>query len=527
MFSKTLAHDPETGFPTKKHVDRVLAAEKEPTSSNLDAIVLSDSEHRVRKLEGLTNSRSGSDMGDPPEEVVVCPYFYQIESGESAFEMAEVYGMALLRDVPFAEYSTNPTVQMVLRNLNKFPSKTSAPTVSGSITAQTLFRGSGPGEDVGPYISQFLYKSYNYGAMPIEQMYNENLDPTNMLDMNGWLAVQNGEDPGSVVTKRRAYTASGRVLGSIVHSDPAFQCYYAAALIALQQGVETEGYTTNQISTAWMTTGPPDLFTSVAHVAAGALRTAWLQKWGITMRIRPEVFAQRYELARKRADLLDKRTGVPGLAELKAHVETASELLEAVLADNKARVGEETALLAVQYPEGSPTHPSLPAGHAVIAGACVTVLKAMLKTFDDDAATIETKWVDSGRTAVHAIDGTALLDYTAADAREMTVNGELNKLASNVALGRDFAGVHYRADGDGGLRVGEDYAISYLAEKIHTYREASKKYDLFQGWVLKKFDGSVVAITRKGVRPLGHRRHRRGVSGRRRRRKRRSHSDSD
>ena len=46
--------------------------------------------------------------------------------------------------------------------------------------------------------------------MPIEQMYNENLDPTNMLDMIGWLAVQNGEDSDQlfeVIADGRGYVA--------------------------------------------------------------------------------------------------------------------------------------------------------------------------------------------------------------------------------------------------------------------------------------------------------------------------------
>ena len=43
----------------KADVDLVLVAEKRPRQNDLDAIVLSDSPHRVRKLEGLTNTRNG------------------------------------------------------------------------------------------------------------------------------------------------------------------------------------------------------------------------------------------------------------------------------------------------------------------------------------------------------------------------------------------------------------------------------------------------------------------------------------
>lgn len=494
MFSKTLAHDEQTGFPTKEDVDRVLAAEKKPTQGNLDAIVLSDSPNRVRKLEGLTNTRNKNDIGALPESAVF-PFFYPIDSAESAFEMAEVYARALLRDVPFADYSTNPTVQMVVDSLNQFPSKTSHPTSAGLITEKTLFRGIGPGETVGPYVSQFLYKTHRYGAYLVEQRYEVELDPTNMLSMDGWRAVQNGENPASTVRDGTALAATGRVLGSIVHRDPLFQLYYQAALVALQQGVGTEGFD-HAASTAWTTSGPPDIFASVAHVAVGALRTAWWQKWGVGMRIRPEAYAQRYELARTQPQLL---ADVPGLAALKNNIEVATDIINAVLADNGARVGNQTALLAVMYPEGSPTHPSLPGGHAAVAGACVTVLKAMLKTFDDDAGTIETKWVTGTRTASHSVDGQNLVGYSDADAADMTVNGELNKLASNVALGRDFGGVHFRADNDGGILAGEDYAISYLADKLKAYAEASI-YNTFEGWTLKKFDGSVVKITASGAR---------------------------
>ena len=37
-------------------------------------------------------------------------------------------------------------------------------------------------------------------------------------------------------------------------------------------------------------------------------------------------------------------------------------------------------MLPAAFPEGSPTHPSYTAGHATVAGACVTILKAMFDT---------------------------------------------------------------------------------------------------------------------------------------------------
>ena len=42
-------------------------------------------------------------------------------------------------------------------------------------------------------------------------------------------------------------------------------------------------------------------------------------------------------------------------------------------------------LLSLAFAEGSPKHPSYPAGHGAVAGACITVLKFF---FDGDAANI-------------------------------------------------------------------------------------------------------------------------------------------
>ena len=46
----------------------------------------------------------------------------------------------------------------------------------------------------------------------------------------------------------------------------------------------------------------------------------------------------------------------------------------------------------------------------------------------------------------------------------MTIHGELNKLAANIAIGRNGAGVHYRSDYTASLILGEEVSISILRE---------------------------------------------------------------
>jgi hypothetical protein len=70
----------------------------------------------------------------------------------------------------------------------------------------------------------------------------------------------------------------------------------------------------------------------------------------------------------------------------------------------------------------------------------------------------------------------------------LTVGGELNKLASNIAIGRDFAGVHYRSDGVEGIKLGEAIAISILRDTATLYNE------VFPGFSLTKYDGTPITI---------------------------------
>ncbi|HKK74788.1 MAG TPA: hypothetical protein VJ953_06950 [Saprospiraceae bacterium] len=49
--------------------------------------------------------------------------------------------------------------------------------------------------------------------------------------------------------------------------------------------------------------------------------------------------------------------------------------------------------------------------------------------------------------------------------------GELNKLASNISIGRDWAGVHYFTDYYESILMGEQIAISILEEQKLTYGE--------------------------------------------------------
>jgi hypothetical protein len=132
------------------------------------------------------------------------------------------------------------------------------------------------------------------------------------------------------------------------------------------------------------------------------------------------------------------------------------------------------------FPEGSPTHPAYGAGHGTVAGACVTILKAWFKE--------STRIIDLTTPVQPSPDGLALLPYAGADVGQMTVGGELNKVASNIAIGRDIAGVHWRSDATESLKLGEQLAMGILKEQRACYNED------FNGFSLTKFDGTTVTV---------------------------------
>jgi hypothetical protein len=111
-----------------------------------------------------------------------------------------------------------------------------------------------------------------------------------------------------------------------------------------------------------------------------------------------------------------------------------------------------------------------------VAGACVTVLKAWF----DESFVIPDPVVPNE-------DGTDLVPYTGPDAGTLTVGGELNKVAANIAFGRNFGGIHWRTDYSESLRLGEAVAIGILEEQKPCYNEGGS-------FTFTRFDGTTITI---------------------------------
>lgn len=389
----------------------------------------------------------------------------RIDGPENSSEMAELYWMTIARDVNFTEYDSNSLIPDACADLSTF-SDFRAPKQLGSVTPATIFRGNTPGDQIGPYLSQFLLRDIPYGTLTISQRQRTVISSVNyMTDLVSWLSIQNGLNPlvADAFDATPRYIRNGRDLAAYVHFDALYEAYLNACLILLGMGAPLDPgnpYLSLTKTDAFGTFGGPHILSLVTEVATRALKAVWYQKWYVHRRLRPEAFGGRvhHHLADAATYPID------------------SEILNSQAVDETfSQYG--TYLLPQAYPEGSPLHPAYGAGHATVAGACVTILKAW---FDESFVLPD--------PVVPNADGTELVSYTGPDAGSLTVGGELNKVAANIAFGRNFAGIHWRTDYSESIKLGEAVAIGILRDQKHTYQED------FDGFSLTTFDGTPMTI---------------------------------
>jgi hypothetical protein len=470
-FSKGLPHDAFGEVQRDAYKSLLHAVDKE---SDFDKIVLGLGRKLTNPQAGLATDLEGPDPKDL--KILAAP---SLDSAEEAAEGVELYWMALLRDVPFTRFETDANVAAAAAELSGLQDFT-GPKIGGKVTPQTIFRGCEMGDTVGPLISQYLYHEIGYGALTIDQKM-QTVRPSKdfLTTFDEWLHIQNGGAPatGDDFDPTPRYIRNMRDIGQWVHVDALYQAYLDACLILLDSGAPFDPgnpylppHPDSKTQIGFGTFGGPHILSLVTEVATRALKAVWYQKWFVHRRLRPEAYGGLIQV---------KLEGVGGQ---KRDYPIHPQILNSeALKRTHAKLG--SSLLPMAFPEGSPTHPAYGAGHATVAGACVTILKAW---FDEDA-TLPFK------PQVPNDDGTALVDYTGPDAGSLTVGGELNKVAANVAIGRNMAGVHWRSDYTASLKLGERIALFILKKQRKDYHEKDWSF------TLRRFDGTKVTISRKGV----------------------------
>jgi hypothetical protein len=450
---------------------------------------------------------------------------------------------------------------------------------NGTVSEQTLFRGFTEGDRIGPYVSQFFVRPVpigrltlspkqttaamrtDYGGKPSSETNKGGRDY--LTTTTEWNARQRGwvprPAPGNILDPffdiEPRLIRAGRDAGEYVHTDVVFQEYFNACFILLTPPsprgllardkvynqldaagtvLTTEGglfdpaqtlapeipYQFSQVEKGFITLGNHDLKSMIGEVARRALLTVWYYKWNIHRRLRPEEFAGRID------EQLRFEAGPYPFYALPGASVTATVLPQIYnyngnnpqdpQGDGFVPSPEPSYLLPQQFPEGCPVHPSYGAGHATVAGACVTLMKALL---NDDLPLSSLKYTDpmTGQQSPYfqpvqpSADGRSLEVYTGSDAAQMTIASELNKLASNVSLFRNIAGVHWRSDHTYSLLLGQAVAIYYLQDIVNTYSEEGSGTDSYPGpatacdsrpplsFTLRTFEGQRIRIAKSSA----------------------------
>jgi hypothetical protein len=151
-FSKGMLHD-SLGHVNPTYYQSLLNAVNTRTPSSFDAILQAPG-----AVRDFTNPQAGMAFvlqGADPQSLNVPPA-PTFASSEQAGEIVELYWAAYTRDVPFADYATDPKTLAAVAELNGL-SDFRGPK---PVTAANLFRGSAPGCDVGLYGMHIWRKQY-------------------------------------------------------------------------------------------------------------------------------------------------------------------------------------------------------------------------------------------------------------------------------------------------------------------------------------------------------------------------------
>ena len=476
-FSKGLPHNARGEVDFNAYQSLLMALAR-GSVSDFEKIVLGGTVPLVNPQAGIAYDLEGTDS-----QQLAIPPPPPVASDVRAAEAAEVYWMALMRDVHFAHYETSELAAAACQELSSLPGfSRQLDGTQETVTPGSLFRGFTAGDLVGPYISQFLYQTLEFGAAQIVQRFQTLLPLSKggtdwMTDFPSWLDCQNGvgelaaawSTPSAApnrIDKIRRYVRCGRDISQYVHVDVLFEAYFNACLYLIDAGARKNPgnpYLGSKTQTGFGTFGSPHIKTIVAEVATRALKAVWFQKWFVHRALRPEAYGGLVHNA---------LSGVQQEVTLPAAI-LNSQAVQLCF----SRKG--SYLLPHAFPEGCPQHPSYAQGHGTVAGACSTVIKAF---FDET-------W-QIANPVVPNEEGTHLIDYQGTEA--LTLGGELDKLAANIALGRNHAAVHFRSDYNQGLLLGEQVAVSILQDQLATFNELPTIQA--KGWSFTGFQGNTIKL---------------------------------
>jgi membrane-associated phospholipid phosphatase len=404
IYSKGLPH-PDGKTPDQTQIANLVKAIRDKDINLLYQTVSQNPKlvdvYCILDSELLGRYKSSFDIGTAPSPLSV----------KGSAELLEVYAMNLLLDVKLSEWSNSSLVSQVIAHLNLV----SQPLQNKPVTVDNLFRGDTAGDLIGPYVSQFLYQDLQLGSLPVQQKYQPATEVNYMNTIDSFLSKwSNPIAPVKLSDGNQRYLITLRDCANYIHLDQIWQPFFTAAQVLFNKGVPM-AFVSDRPGAKFINLGPVDLFNLMTEATKLAMNSAWMWKY-CQLKMRPEEMAYQVHLKKTAG------TGLDFPQEL-----LTNPILQMIFDIN------QNYLLPQVYPEGSPAHPSYPSGHATIAGAMGTILKAFFNVNHLLDAKVPNE------------DGSALVSYP----QQLKVGDEIDKLVSNCGIFRNVAGIHYRSDVNG------------------------------------------------------------------------------
>lgn len=352
-------------------------------------------------------------VGAPPED----------ESLQTAEELAELAGLQLLVDQEAGGIAQHPDAARLCATLLALGGTCLVEPRPGGLFRLNRQR-------MGGRLSTLFSLGYPTGwgypgsFMPVERLGQYG------TGLGEWGELQNGRIPRPQAVGALVPLGSYRSWASLVDQDPPSTLpeVIGRALLA-GKATPSARFSPRTTEAGFVDYGGAVwIQTAIGEACDRAMRECWRLKW-LHRRARPQELWPR---------------AVAG--ELHpAFLEHAGWLVE--------RIGHH---LPMVYAAGSPLHPDWPSGHATLAGAGFTILKA---AFADQPF--------AGSSSLHR---------------------ELDQAAWVMAFGRSAAGIHTRSSLLAGLMLGQHHALQLLAQQAATSTQPLGRTNLLG------FDGQLVTV---------------------------------
>jgi len=444
------------------------------------------------------------------------PHPPKFHSNQLATEMVEMYWAALIRDVAFTNWSTDPLVAQACAELTSFGADFKGPKNAGVVTPATFLSVGNVWQLPGPRLSQFVFMNLfpvSSGGLASQVIQKVRYFVPGMVSNKIWALNTTDWNQSPAITLHK--TGNAAEAGPVrVAAAAARYCTYPRDYMSYMVGGQAAVINTMaSLNTIGGSVGPNQLNpnnngpqpTIPADVPAGdgpfnfAANCFEIMGLASNVRVFSQIWKHTYLRARPEEIGIEvQRTlglvtpagiaaaiggGFPGAFAPSAVYTNPLLLLSQAL--NLTYAAQSSYFLSTSSQFGCPADPAYPSGHLTSTTMMWTIFKALI----NHTGTLPCQQPDP------ATNFTTLASCTLFGG-PATVNAhdEINKWIANAAMHRMLVAIHYRSDVEESIATVEQVAIDFLKDYALTVRNALPTSTNLSGFRFKLFNGTLYDV---------------------------------